>query len=311
MPEVDEVLVTGGGIKGTMRLLRWSRRARADVLLVPFPSNRWQYNLLARLSGARRRVIHHFDNARLRSLGFLRADRLPAVRGIHDVEQNTRLLRALGIELDSIDAPTFAVSEDDRRRADDLLRGAGIASYESFIVIHAGSGKTVIGAAKRWPARKYQELIDALAGEGVKLVLVEGPDERGVADEIINGRSAISAATILRLTGPLGDAAAVLERAELYIGSDSGLAHLAAAVGTKPVTIFAPADPDRVCPFGHRELVVQPAKSCAPCIQYPWNTPYPKILCRAPLCIDEVTVEQVICAVRRALVPSPSGRGLG
>src|SRR4051812_45515630 len=61
MPEVDEVLVTDGGMKGTLRLQRWSRRARADVLLVPFPSNRWQYNLLARLSGARRRVMHRFE----------------------------------------------------------------------------------------------------------------------------------------------------------------------------------------------------------------------------------------------------------
>jgi ADP-heptose:LPS heptosyltransferase len=100
------------------------------------------------------------------------------------------------------------------------------------------------------------------------------------------------------------------------MGSDSGLAHLASAVGTKAVTIFAPADPDRVCPFGYRDLVVRVNKDCSPCFHYPWKTPYPKLLCREPYCVSEVRVEDVLDAVRRAmaplrvlLVPSSSGRG--
>src|SRR5205823_7376395 len=100
----------------------------------------------------------------------------------------------------------------------------------------------------------YAQLADALAREfgTERVVLVEGPDEAGVALEIVNSRDAagsrVRAVRIVRLTGPLADAAVLLERAALYVGSDSGLAHLAAAVGTPAVTIFAPADPDRVCP---------------------------------------------------------------
>src|SRR5438105_14215810 len=89
-----------------------------------------------------------------------------------------------------------------------------------------------------------------------RVVLVEGPDEEGVASEILRGASV--SPKVVKLTGPLADAAVLLERAALYVGSDSGLAHLAAAVGTPAVTIFAPADPDRVFPFGYRHLVVQP-----------------------------------------------------
>src|SRR6185369_16525196 len=47
LSEVDEVLVTGKGVKGLLRNVLWSRRATADVYLVPFPSNRWQYAMLA------------------------------------------------------------------------------------------------------------------------------------------------------------------------------------------------------------------------------------------------------------------------
>jgi ADP-heptose:LPS heptosyltransferase len=103
------------------------------------------------------------------------------------------------------------------------------------------------------------------------------------------------------LTGPLGDAAAVLERAALYVGSDSGLAHLAAAVGRRAVTLFAPADPDRVCPFGNRELVVQPNRDCSPCFLYPWEATKPKMRCREPMCINFIEVEQVMARVKKAL----------
>src|SRR5204862_7708779 len=111
---------------------------------------------------------------------------------------------------------------------------------------------------------------------GPRVVLVEGPDEAGVAKEILqNGR-------IIRLTGPLGESAALLERAELYVGSDSGLAHLAAAVGTRAITLFAPADPDRVCPFGYRHLVVQGPTPCARCFKYRYESPHPIMCCREP-----------------------------
>ena len=93
----------------------------------------------------------------------------------------------------------------------------------------------------------------------------------------------------------------MLERAALYVGSDSGLGHLAAAVGTRAVTLFAPADPDRVCPYGNRDLVVQAPTACAPGFLYPWQSARPKMRCRAPLCIETITVDQVLTAVRRAL----------
>src|SRR5205814_3012362 len=114
-------------------------------------------------------------------------------------------------------------------------------------------------------------------------------------------RVATRGLSVLKVTGSLGHAAAVLERAVLYVGSDSGLAHLAAAVGTRAVTLFAPADPERVCPFGQRDLVGQSTNACSPCFMYPWQTPYPKMKCCEPYCIDGIEVESVLMTVQRAL----------
>jgi ADP-heptose:LPS heptosyltransferase len=184
------------------------------------------------------------------------------------------------------------LNDTDRTHASTMLRNLDLEEIP-FIAVHAGSAKTILAQAKRWPPAKYAELISQLDRP---VVLLEGPDEAGVADEILRHTNKVKP-RVLRLRGPLGDAAAVLEQASVYIGSDSGLAHLSAAVGTPPVTIFAPADPDRVCPFGYRDLVVQPAKACAPCFEYPWKTPYPKMRCREPMCVTEVTVEQVLAKV--------------
>ncbi len=306
--EVDEVFVMGNGLRGTIRGTRWMRRRKPDVFLVPFPSNRWQYNLLAFASGAGRAVMHGYPAGRLRTLAFLPAQRVPAQRGIHDVSQNLRLLRCLGIEPDESGRPEFLLNDMDRARAAGLLGAIGLSDGASFIAVHAGSAKTVLAQAKRWPPQRYAELIAALRREwSHEVVLLEGPDEAGVADEIMTpSPSPLSTgerreARVLRLTGPLGDAAAVLERAALYVGSDSGLAHLAAAVGTPALTLFAPADPNRVCPFGYRHLVVQPPRDCAPCFLYPWQATRPKMRCREPMCITLIEVDAVMTAVREAL----------
>src|SRR5436309_2021112 len=102
MREVDEVRVTGKGVKGILRNVLWARRAHADVYLVPFPSNRWQYSLLALFSGAKRKLLHGYPVGKIRALGFI-GERVPAVRGLHDVVQNLRLLKHLGASPDESD----------------------------------------------------------------------------------------------------------------------------------------------------------------------------------------------------------------
>jgi ADP-heptose:LPS heptosyltransferase len=291
LTEVNEVFVTGNGLKGLWRNTVLSRKPKPDIYLVPFPSNRWQYAVLAMASGAKRKVLHSYPVGHWRAMHFV-GERVPAKRGIHDVRQNLNLLKHLGIEPMDDEPPVFIVNDADRARADELL--AGIT--ERPIIVHAGSAQTVLAKAKRWPPTNYAELIARMEKElELPVVLIEGPDEAGIAAQIAPTAKAI------KLTGPLGEAAAVLERAQLYVGSDSGLAHLASAVGTPAVTLFAPADPDRVSPHGYRHLVVQAPAPCSPCMQYPWLTAYPKICCREPMCIASITVEMVMDKVRHAL----------
>lgn len=312
LDEVDRVLILEGGFFGKLRVLAAIRAQRPDVCLVPFPSNRWQYALFARLSGARRRVIHAYPSGRARRGGGVPRDRIPALAGIHDVEQNLRLLAALDIEPDLTEAPVFPLTESDRNNARDRLARAGLDRAATPIVIHAGSAQTVIAEAKRWPTERFADLVRKLDGEcDADIVIVEGPGERGIAQSIAR-QAAPARARTLALSSGLGDAAALLEQARIYVGSDSGLAHLAAAVGTRTVTLFAPTDPSRVCPFGQRTGVVQPrGKTCAPCYDYPMRARRPRVACRAPFCIAEITAEQVFARVAAVLDGAACSTGTG
>jgi ADP-heptose:LPS heptosyltransferase len=164
------------------------------------------------------------------------------------------------------------------------------------VIVHAGSGATALAAAKRWPPEHCSRLLRELRKRTARpVILVEGPDEAGLADDIMRCGQ-VPGVFIIRLRGSLGTSAALLQRAALYIGSDSGLAHLAAAVGTPPVALFGPADPERMCPFGYRHLVVQArTATCRACNSYPWKSRRPKIICdRGYACMRDITADDIL-----------------
>ncbi|HEX8323400.1 MAG TPA: glycosyltransferase family 9 protein [Tepidisphaeraceae bacterium] len=295
-----ETIVTGRGMKNLLRGVRTTRGVKPDVYLIPFPSNRWQYNALATASGARRVILHGYPVGRFSALGFLHNDRVPADRGLHDVVQNLRLLEPLGLNPDYADVPRFTPTPAEAATAEATLRDMGLCEGP-FVAVHAGSAKTILATAKRWPGQKYAQLVQAIARETRQNVLiVEGPDEAGVTQDIVQHCENLDRIHTLKLVGPLGESAAVLARSSFYVGTDSGLAHLTAAVGRRAVTLFAPADPDRVCPAGQRDLVVQPPDGRAASFLYPYQATKPKLPPEELGRINTITVEQVMAKVQQA-----------
>ena len=288
---------------------RLVRELRPDVYIVPFPSNRWQYALLAATSGASRIVMHDYPVGGTRSLRWLprrlrNTTFVPAERGIHDVVQNLRLAEVLGAG-GSAEPPVLQLADPDRDQARRMLEQAGVPREPpgKLVLIQPGCGDTAVGRAKRWPAARFAELSDVLSGQGHAVAIIEGPDERGLGVEV-SGLAA-SRPPVIALSGPLRQAAALLELADLYVGNDSGLAHVAAAVGTAPVTLFAAADPVRVAPFGYVHLVVTPPTvngiAWRPRLMYPMDHPGPKL--RSARGIDwaaAIRLEDVLAAVERA-----------
>ena len=301
LPEVQEVLLCKPGVLGMLTTGLKLRRRRYDIALIPAPSRRWQYLLMAAGIGARRTIMHVYSERQSLIRSILRFETIPAQRGLHDVHQNLLLLQALApSEIPNgpqDETPVFPLRESDHRSAEALLQSAAIIdSNRKPILVHAGSAVTALSTAKRWPPERYNQLLRTLSQiTGRQIILIEGPDEGGLADEILQVEP-VPNVGIVRLHGNLGASAALLQRAKLYIGSDSGLAHLAAAVGTPPVTLFGPADPERMCPFGYRHLVVQArTQTCRACNRYPWQARSPKITCeRGYTCMRDITTDDIL-----------------
>ncbi|MCW8984296.1 MAG: hypothetical protein OQK55_03060 [Thermoanaerobaculales bacterium] len=116
---------------------------------------------------------------------------------------------------------------------------------------------TARGDAKRWPARRYGELAARLRARGYQPVVVIGPGEEAVADEL--SRAAQYECPVVGRNTDVAGLAAVAAGLRLLVGNDSGPMQLAACLGNPVVALFGPTDPGRTTPRGPGNRVVSPA----------------------------------------------------
>lgn len=211
-----------------------------------------------------------------------------AAEPVHKVVE---LGRVLGITPPP--APVFWLDDDAQKAADALL---GPDPRPLLAVAPAAAVPS-----KAWEPERFAALADQLTTDGGPLA--------GARVVVLGGRSdARSAAPLLARLGPeratsgvglldVPAAAAVVSRASLYVGADSGLAHAAAAVGARTLALFGPTDERRYAPWGPRVRVVRGA-------------PYEELAARARKHgrevsqMDELTVETAYRAAAEWLASS-------
>jgi heptosyltransferase-1 len=122
-----------------------------------------------------------------------------------------------------------------------------------FAVVNPGAG----WGAKRWPVERYADVARQLHEIGIAAVVNAGPGEGPLA-EAVRGDSNTNAHVI---AGSLGQLTALLRRACLFIGGDTGPLHLAAALAVPVVGIYGPTDPARNGPYETNARVLRNAAS--------------------------------------------------
>jgi heptosyltransferase-2 len=155
-----------------------------------------------------------------------------------------------------------------------------------------------VGPAKRWPSAAYAALARRLLDDGFAVWVLGGPDEKALAAEIVGDTTAHD------LTGnDLRDAILALAAAAAAVSNDSGLLHVAAALGTPSIGIFGPTSPWHWAPLNPLAATVQAATelSCRPCH---------KPVCRLVhhRCMRDIAPEQVLAAARHALATVMPGQ---
>jgi ADP-heptose:LPS heptosyltransferase len=185
-----------------------------------------------------------------RGRGFCHNIRVP-VHGIrHESEIYLDVVRAMGAAVQGLQME-FYPTKNDRAEAEELLvNKIGWQEGESLFVIHPAGGRNpgmkMLG--KRWPPERYAVVINRLLKNfGGKALLLGGPQDRVLLEAI---KGLVGFKTHI-LAGEIdwGVWGALLEKATLCVGNDTGATHLSVAVGCKTVFIFGPSDPRRYGPY--------------------------------------------------------------
>jgi heptosyltransferase-2 len=144
------------------------------------------------------------------------------------------------------------------------------------------------GPAKRWPPRHFGELAQGLAARGCQVWLIGSQKDREIAAEI--ERSAGGVCRNLCGETTLAEAIDLMASAALVVSNDSGLMHVAAALGRPLVALYGSTSPDFTPPLSSSARILRLDLPCSPCFQR-----------ECPLghfnCMVQLTPDQVLAAV--------------
>lgn len=306
-PHLDRLLVLPeGGRAERIAFAGRIRRRRYDALLIAhhltLPSGARRHQLLALASGAP--VVAGLDNGRGRFLTHRRRDRgfgaVPEWRYWLDV--------AALVGATSEERPLFVVDE---RASEEARRLLAPLDGRPFAALHPTVG--AYGPGRAWPVAHFAGLAAALrADPGLDLVIVGAIDARRAAAAIRQVEP-----TALDLTGAtdVSTLAAILARADVTVGADSGVVHLAATLDRPTLALFGPSNHCAWAPFAAvdgtipsqggagavgRVTVLRDDIACSPCFYIGHALGRPAG-CALRSCLTELSVDRVAAVARRVL----------
>ena len=270
------------------RVARELRSARYDVV----------YNLhggttatfLTRATGAKHRVgLENYQYARLHNHVAPSPLTIWQKPRLHSVEQQLALIGWTGVPVTDRPATRLAVTDSASISVAEKLKELGFDGSESIAMIHP----TAAFNTKQWSVENFARVTEELRERGLAPVIVVAPNEKETA-EVLIAESSSSPAFLSDLSLP--DVTALASRAKLFVGNDSGIAHIAAAAGAPCVVVFGSSNRNHWRPWTTQpnEIVFEELP-CQPCHGY-FCAEFEK-----PECILRVPVERVVAAVDRIL----------
>jgi predicted lipopolysaccharide heptosyltransferase III len=277
-PDLDEVIVvprTRGlqRLADDVRLARQLRARRFDcaIDLHGGPRSSW-------LTWASRAPIRVGYDVPGRTWMYTHVAHRPRVlRPRHSVENQWDLLTALDAEFASpdpaIDRVTMAVEPGARARLDARLRQLGVPADAQVVVLHVSAGNPF----RRWPESSFSALAAGLIESGPRwVILTSGPSDHEAASRVLaETRRRVGAAADRIVDGEgltLSELRALMDRAALFVGGDSGPLHMAATSDVPVVGLYGPTLTERSAPWRPRSIptisIDGGTLPCRPCEQH-------------------------------------------
>jgi ADP-heptose:LPS heptosyltransferase len=235
------------------------------------------------LGGAGRIVTYE------RNGGHFLADLALEVRGErHEILQGTDLIEALGGE--AVTAIPSLHGPEESARIERLLAQFGVVPGDVLVIVHPGAKKV-----NQWPLANYAQMVTRLLANpavSVRIVVTGSASEAALAQPLVD----IDPARVLSLSGRVSmlELAALVSRADLFVGADTGPMHLINACKTPALLFFGPTQPRRFAPLSGEPVIVRGRDCCAKslhetCIEQP-HAPY-------SACMQSIGVETALAAI--------------
>ena len=254
-PGIDEIIVVERP-RGVVRLqydLALARRLRARRfdLVIDFHGGP-RSGFLAWATRAPQRIGYDLPGR-----GWCYTTQVPWTRSLvpprHSVVNQWALLEPLGIEAPdrTRDAVIMPPDPDVVRRVHERLAASGVDRDARVIVLHVSAGNPF----RRWPAASFAGAAATLAAEDAsrRIIITSGPSESAAAEAVAEEARRIAGGAASRIVRSgefdLEELRALVDRAALYIGGDSGPLHIAATTRTPIVALFGPTLPERSMPW--------------------------------------------------------------
>ena len=211
----------------------------------------------------------------------------------HETDQFLRLLAPLGIR--GATATVAGALPRVPHELPEALQALPRTDAQPLIVLHPATGNRY----KDWGAAPFAGLVEALIRQYDACCVVLGNHNDAAACRAL--AAAVPPAhreRVLSLAGAIAlrDAAAIINAARLFVGLDSGLAHIAAACGVPSVILYGATDPDKWASPDGSCRVVRRRVPCAPCAIFGYHKP-----CNTVACIRGITTDDVLGAVETVL----------
>ncbi|GJL62128.1 MAG: glycosyl transferase family 9 [Nitrospirales bacterium] len=282
-PHVDDVVVMArGSLVEQIQFWLELRRRQFDCVIDLTDGDRSAF--LTWISGASRRIGFNSEN---RWRGKLYSHCISSgIAKRHMVEYHMQALTFVDVP-SVVQKPEVFAGPEQTARAHARLDELGLLGRR-WVMVHP----TARYWFKAWPVERFARLCDRLAGSTLSIVLVGDTRDQEIAAKI----QEVAKTSIFSLVGktPLLELAAMMKHAALFIGNDTGMMHIASAVGCPVVGLFGPTNPETWGPRGARTKVIYKGLDCRACFR-------PGCFRGEESCMKLISVDEVYEAARELL----------
>ncbi|SFM05470.1 glycosyltransferase family 9 protein [Pelosinus propionicus] len=280
-PDIDEILIfdkpkfksLSGMIRYAPSFIKRLREDKFDLALDL--QGLFKSSMISLLSGADKRLV--YENAREGS-HLLSKRIIGTYSKEHVVDRYLDVVRSLGCQVDKA-MFNVVITLEEKELTRRIAAQAGLNIEMPYVVLALGAN----WPNKIWPFEHFAELSNKLYDTNRIPVMIGGSGDKVLAEQI----SSMTKIPPIDLTGKttLKQLAYVIQKAQAFIGGDTGPMHLSTAVGTPTLALMGPTDPARNGPYGKGHEILITPRDCAGC----WQRSCPKKLD----CLDVITPETV------------------